>query len=263
MEFNEKGICRLAIVPVRSEPSDKAEMTTQLLFGEHYNVIDFSSDRKWVKVVLDYDDYEGWIDYKQHTSISGEYFDHLNNIDFKICTDTCSTILYKKQLIQIVLGSILPITNIELFEVSGQFAFNGASKSISEKMGFDFLKLIAGKFMNAPYLWGGKTPFGTDCSGFTQQLFRVCGYRLKRDAYQQYMQGMLVESMNDALPGDLAFFKNTDDRISHVGVLMEDQDFIHASGYVRKDKLDSKGIFNEELSLYTHHLVGIRRILKT
>jgi len=263
MEFIEKGICRLAIVPVRSEPSDKAEMTTQLLFGEHYSVIDFSADRRWVKIVIAHDDYQGWVDAKQHTIISREYFEHLNNTEFKICTDTCSTILYKKQLIQIVLGSILPITNVELFEVSGQFAYNGASKNMGEKLGFDFLKVIASKYMNAPYLWGGKTPFGTDCSGFTQQLFRVCGYRLKRDAYQQFMQGIVVESMNDAVPGDLAFFKNADDKISHVGILLEDQDFIHASGYVRKDKLDSKGIFNEELSNYTHLLAGIRRILKT
>jgi gamma-D-glutamyl-L-lysine dipeptidyl-peptidase len=263
MELNQKGICRLAIVPLRSEPSDRAEMATQLLFGDHYGVTEFSTDHKWARVTVAYDGYEGWIDMKQHTPISDEYFEHLNHTEFKICLETSSTVMYKKQMIQIVLGSILPITSIELFEVSGQFAFNGSSKNMGEKQGFDFLKQIAGKFMNAPYLWGGKTPFGTDCSGFTQQLFKICGYRLKRDAYQQYGQGIAVESMNDASPGDLAFFHNENGKISHVGVLMEDQDFIHASGFVRRDKLDNKGIFNEELATYTHQLAGIRRILKT
>jgi len=263
MELNQKGICRLAIMPLRSEPSDRAEMATQLLFGDHYSVTEFSTDQKWTKVIVAYDGYEGWIDVKQHTPISQEYFEHLNHTDFKICIDTSSTVLYKKQVIQIVLGSILPITSIELFEINGQFAFNGSSKNMGEKQGFDFLKQMAGKFMNAPYLWGGKTPFGTDCSGFTQQLFKICGYRLKRDAYQQYGQGIAIESMNDASPGDLAFFHSENGKISHVGVLMEDQDFIHASGFVRRDKLDSKGIFNEELSTYTHQLAGIRRILKT
>ncbi len=262
MELNQKGICRLAIVPLRYDPSDRAEMTTQLLFGDHYSVTEFTADQKWAKVVVAYDGYEGWIDLKQHTPISGEYFEHLNHTEFKICIDTSSTVMYKKQMIQIVLGSILPITNIELFEVSGQFAFNGSSKNMGEKQGFDFLKQIAGKYMNAPYLWGGKTPFGTDCSGFTQQLFKICGYRLKRDANQQFGQGVPVASMNDALPGDLAFFHNENGLISHVGVLMEDQNFIHASGFVRKDKLDIKGIFSEELSTYTHQLAGIRRILK-
>jgi len=262
MEQNQKGICRLAIVPVRSEPSDRAEMTTQLLFGDHYSVLDHSADLKWVKIVVAFDNYEGWISVKQHNSISLEYFEHLNHTDFKICTDTCSSILYKKQIIQIVLGSILPITNIELFEVSGQFAFNGTSKNLGEKMGFDFLKQITPKFMFAPYLWGGKTPFGTDCSGFTQQLFKICGYRLKRDASQQFNQGIVVDSMADAKPGDLAFFQNEEGKISHVGVLMEDQDIIHASGFVRRDKLDNKGIFNEELTNYTLKLAGLRRILK-
>lgn len=263
MEINLKGICRLAIVPVRSEPSDRAEMTTQLLFGDHYSVSELSHDQKWVKINIAFDGYEGWIDAKQHNSISLEYFEHLNHTDFKICTDTCSTILYKKQIIQIVLGSILPITNIELFEVSGQFAFNGTSKNLGEKLGFEYLKQIVPKFMNAPYLWGGKTPFGTDCSGFIQQLFKICGFRLKRDAAQQFSQGLVVDSMKDAKPGDLAFFQDEKGKISHVGVLMEDQDIVHASGSVRKDKLDSKGIFNEELTNYTHKLAGLRRILKS
>lgn len=263
MESQAKGICRLGIVPLRANSTDKAEMVSQLIFGDHYSVLDISSDGKWAKITVEFDQYEGWIDIKQHTEISEDYFNHLNSTDFKISTDITSKILYKKRFIQIVIGSVLPISSYELFNVHEQFAFNGASKNIGDRQGFDFLKLTINKYMNAPYLWGGKTPFGIDCSGLVQQIFKLCGYNLKRDAIQQYQQGAIVASFGEAKPGDLAFFRNESDHISHVGIIMEDQGFIHASGYVRKDKLDENGIFNEELSTYTHNLEAIKRILKT
>lgn len=263
MEQLIKGICRLGVVPVRANPSDSAEMVTQLLFGDHYSISELSEDGKWAKIIIDFDQYQGWIDFKQHTEISEEYFHHLSTTEFKISTDINATILFKKRLIQIVIGSVLPISSSELFAVNEQFAYNGASKNIGEKQGFDFLKQVVKSYMNAPYLWGGKTPFGIDCSGLTQQVFKLCGYTLKRDANQQYHQGTEINGLTQAIPGDLAFFENEKGHISHVGMLMEDQDFIHASGYVRKDKLDENGIFNEELSTYTHNLAGIKRILIT
>lgn len=263
MNNKAKGICRLSIVPVRADSNDKAEMVTQLLFGDHYCVDDFSSDGKWIQITIEFDQYQGWISTNQHTEISDTYFNHLNNTEFKISTDIASTILYKKRLIQIVIGSVLPISSSELFEVNEQFAFNGASKNIGEKLHIDFLKQIIKNYMNAPYLWGGKTPFGIDCSGLTQQIFKLCGYKLKRDAHQQFLQGVPVASLAEALPGDLAFFNSEKGNISHVGIIMEFQDIFHASGYVRKDKIDEKGIFSEDLSTYTHNLTGIRRIFKT
>ncbi len=263
MENKAKGICRLGIVPVRKNPMEQAEMVTQLLFGDHYSVNEVSKDGKWIQITIEFDQYQGWIDVKQHTWISEDHFYHLNHTDFKISTDINSNILYKKRLIQIVIGSVLPISSSELFEVSEHFAFNGTSKSLGEKQGFDFIKQIIKNYMNAPYLWGGKTPFGIDCSGLTQQIYKLCGYKLKRDASQQFHQGTEVAAVAHSMPGDLAFFKNEKGKISHVGIIMENHDLVHASGYVRKDKLDENGIFNEELSTYTHILAGIKRILKT
>lgn len=262
MEILSRGICRLSIVPVRADAADKSEMVTQLLFGDHYSVVDASSDKKWLKIIIEFDEYEGWIDSNQHTEISEEYFEHLSNTEFKIATDSTATILFKKRLLQIVIGSILPISSYELFEVNEQFAYNGSSKNIGQKQGIEYIKQIIKLYMNAPYLWGGKTPFGIDCSGLTQQVFKLCGYKLKRDASQQYLQGEEVKSIDSIFPGDLAFFENNKNAISHVGIIMEDQDIIHASGFVRKDKLDENGILNKDLSIHTHKLVGIRRILK-
>lgn len=262
MDSQTKGICRLGLIPVRSEPNDRSEMVTQLLFGDHYTVLMFHENKKWLKIKIEFDGYEGWIDVKQHTGISVEYFNHLNNTEFKISTDITSTILYKKRLIQIVIGSMLPISSSELFEVHEQFAFNGASKNIGEKQGYEYLKQISSTYLNAPYLWGGKSPFGIDCSGLTQQLFKMCGYRLKRDARQQFGQGEKV-TFEQTKSGDLAFFENENKDITHVGILMENGEVLHASGYVKKDKLDENGIYNEELSSYTHTLAAVRRIFKS
>ncbi|NJN27462.1 MAG: C40 family peptidase [Cyclobacteriaceae bacterium] len=263
MESHKKGICRLGVVPVRNEPKEQAEMVTQLLFGDHYTIVEESKDARWFRIRIEFDQYEGWISSNQHNEISEAYFHHLNHTEFKISTDITSTILYKKRLIQIVKGSVLPISSSELFEVNEQFAFNGSSKNLGEKLHVDFLKQTITSYMNAPYLWGGKTPFGIDCSGFTQQVFKLCGYKLKRDASQQYLQGIRVENLEEAQPGDLAFFKSEQGNITHVGIVMDTLEIYHASGYVRKDKIDEKGIFNEELSTYTHKLAGLRRIFKT
>lgn len=258
----EKGICRICIVPVRKEPSDASEMVTQLLFGDHYSVMEYTSNRKWLKISIYFDGYEGWIDANQHKPISHEYFDEINTNEFRISTDLISTILYKKKPLQIVLGSVLPLAHTELFDIEEQFAFNGESKSLGQRREYDFLKLIAFKYLNAPYLWGGKSPFGIDCSGFTQMAFKITGYRLKRDTGQQVLHGEEISGIQEALPGDLIFFHNEEHRISHVGILLEEQKIIHASGYVRVDLLDERGIFNESKNAYTHSMAKIKRILR-
>lgn len=262
MEINEKGICRLSVVPVRSEPSDKAEMVTQLLFGDHYTVIDKSKDGKWLKIQVYFDSYTGWVDIKQHTNISNEYFQQINNSDYKICTDLTSSILFNKHHHQILMGSILPIATNELFKMEEQLAFNGEAKSLSQKRDYDYLKVVAKRYLNVPYLWGGKSPFGIDCSGFTQMVFKICGYQLLRDASLQVTQGELIDDITAANPGDLAFFNNDEGKVTHVGIILENNEIIHASGRVRIDGLDSKGIYDLNSNLYSHFLFSIRRVLR-
>lgn len=258
----EKGICRLSAIPVRADASDKSEMVTQLLFGEHYETIETNVQGQWLKVRNHFDGYEGWIAANQHHAIPDEYYEQINSSDYKVSLDICSSILYKKNYISIVMGSVLPISTNELFKMEEQLAFNGESKSLSQKWSYDQLHETALKYHNAPYLWGGKTPFGIDCSGFTQMVFRICGYSLKRDASQQMNQGTRVDRPDQAMPGDLLFFRNAVSGTAHVGILLEEEKIIHASGRVRTDLFTEDGLFNEEYNRLTHLLTGIRRILK-
>lgn len=254
------GVCRLSMVPVRSEASDRSELVTQLLFGEHYEVLLESKDKKWLKIRIHFDQYEGWMDATQHHTISKEHFEYINRVDFKITTDITTSILYNKNPLTIVMGSIIPISGTELFKMEEQFAFNGESKSMGVKRDAEFLKVTAQRYLNAPYLWGGKSPFGIDCSGFTQMVFKIGGYKLSRDSVQQAKQGKAIQ-FKDSVPGDLAFFKNKENKISHVGIILSDDRVIHASGKVRIDHLNEEGILHSERKTYTHQLSSIRRIL--
>jgi len=257
----EYGVCRLSLVSVRKEPAHQSEQITQLLYGDHYSVIDKSKDAKWLRISIYFDQYEGWIDATQHHYISAEYFTYINQAEFKITTDLTSSMLYNKSLQLILMGSMIPISSSELFKMEEQFAFNGEAKNVGQKREFEFLKNIALKYLNSPYQWGGKSPFGIDCSGFTQVVFKICGYKLLRDASQQASLGKLIGGLGDALPGDLVFFKNKEDQIVHVGILLDSERVVHASGRVRIDHINEEGILNLESKVYTHQLSHVRRIL--
>jgi len=254
------GVTRLSVIPVRATASNRAEQTTQLLFGEHYEILEQTVDRKWFRIRIAFDHYEGWIDSRQHHSISAEYFEYMDRAEFKITTDLMSSLLYNKSPLPILIGSMIPISSSELFKMEEQFAFNGEAKNVGQKREFEYLRNVAQKYLNAPYQWGGRTPFGIDCSGFTQLVFKICGYTLLRDSSQQAGQGKAVE-WTDGRPGDLAFFKNGEGKIIHVGIILGDDRIIHASGRVRIDHIDESGILNQETKVYTHQLAHLRRIL--
>jgi gamma-D-glutamyl-L-lysine dipeptidyl-peptidase len=261
MDIFDYGVCRLSVVSVRKEPQDTAEVLTQLLFGDHYEVAEKSADLKWLKIRIVYDQYVGWIDVKQHQSITKEFFTYINNSEYKITTEITSSLLFNKTQLHVLLGSLIPISTAELFKMEEQFAFNGETKSLGQKREFDFLKTISHKYLNAPYLWGGKSPFGIDCSGFTQMVFKICGYKLMRDAWQQATQGKYYRLLTEAKPGDLAFFQNKDGKITHTGIFLGGDKIIHASGKVRIDSISIEGIYNHETRSLTHVFSHLRRIL--
>jgi hypothetical protein len=261
MEEIDFGICRLSLVSVRKDPAHQAEQVTQLLFGDHYTVIGEDGESQWLRIRIHFDQYEGWIERKQHQPIAREYFNHLNHAEFKITTDITSTLLYNKSPQVVLMGSMIPISSSELFKMEEQFAFNGEAKNVGQRREFDFMRSIASRYMNSPYLWGGKSPFGVDCSGFAQMVFKICGYKLQRDASQQVNQGKAVESLSVSRQGDLAFFKNEKGEIIHTGILLAENKIIHASGKVRVDHINDAGIQHFESRILTHQLAAIRRII--
>jgi cell wall-associated NlpC family hydrolase len=250
------GICRLSVVPVRPG-SGAGEQSSQLLFGEHYTVVSQSKDRKWLQINTP-DGMTGWIEALQHHSVSGEYFSQVSNADFKITTDTVSTILYQKTQMPIVMGSIVPITVSELFKMEEQFAYNGESKSLGQRRDIEYLKMIASRYINSPYQAGGRSPFGIDAASLVYMVYRIAGYPVPRTIEAQQGAGRKV---NDPVRGDLAFFGGRNGKPNHVGIVFDTERIIHCSGRVRVDYLVEDGILAGESKLFTHELVGLRRIL--
>ena len=259
--IDQKGVSRLGIVPMRAEPSHRSEMVNQLLFGEHYAVLETSRDKQWFNVSNYFDGYKGWICENQHHSISEDYFEQINKSNYKISLDPITSILYNRHPLFIPMGSILPISPNELFKVEEQLAFNGEAKDLGQKREYDFVRSIAVKYLHTPYLWGGKTPFGIDCSGYIQQVYKISGYFLPRDSGDQAKKGDSV-LFDVRKPGDLAFFSDVGKKaVSHVGMVIEEDQIIHCSGSVRVDDLSGEGILHADNGKLTHSLIEMRRIL--
>lgn len=251
------GICNLAIIPLRFEPSDRSEIVSQVLFGEHFEIID--KDNQWSKIKLQYDEYEGWVDSKQYQLISEQNFKQLSKEGVILNADLIEYITGPNNLlIPIPLGASLSFLNYEEINTA-HFGFEG-TKISGIKNKASIIK-TAYMYLNAPYLWGGKTPFGIDCSGFTQMVYKLNGYKLLRDASQQSTQGDSLSFIEESEPGDLAFFDNEEGKIIHVGILMENNYIIHASGKVRIDRLDHLGIYNADQNRHTHRLRVIKKII--
>lgn len=255
------GIIAMSIVPCRLEPADTSEMVSQLLFGEIYRIID--ERKKWVKIRGVHDGYESWIDRKQHQEIKREEFLDLEKSPKTFSLELISLLNEKESgaFFPLVLGSVLPnLKNQECSFSNKSFEFDG-DVLVEPKENRQVLVDTAFLFLNAPYLWGGRTPFGIDCSGFSQIIYRMSGIDLPRDASQQAEVGDRLSFIEEATPGDLAFFDNNEGKITHVGILLGDNKIIHASGKVRVDRIDHQGIFNDELHDYSHHLRLITRVI--
>lgn len=255
------GICLLSVIPVRSEPTDQSEISTQMLFGDLAVINDISGN--WLMVRGVFDNYEGWIDYKQIYEISQEEFYRLSRAKPGYIKDLVEVINNDTgQIIPVVFGSTIREAENGRFSVEGMnYTFTGNLSPPDTKPLNTSIIEDAMLFLNAPYLWGGKTPFGIDCSGLTQTVFKVNGVELLRNAAQQAAQGETISLIDEAGPGDLAFFDNSEGKISHVGIVIKPNKIIHASGKVRIDTIDHQGIFNNDLQKYTHQLRIIKRLI--
>ena len=256
------GICNLSVIPVRAEPSEKAEMVTQLLFGDL--IVITSENEGWYYIRIIFDNYEGWIDKKMITLIEEDEFNMLNHSQPQYTSDLANVVddTSTGELTPIVAGSSIRNISENTFQIGNTtYHFTGQFSQADTKITYPKILENALLYLNSPYLWGGKTPFGIDCSGFTQQVFKISGIKLLRDASQQATQGEPVSFISEAEPGDLAFFDNEEGAIVHVGIILGEQKIIHASGKVRIDNIDHQGIYNSELKSYTHNLRLIKRII--
>ncbi len=233
-----KGICNVSIAPMRAEGSDKSEIVSQLLYGESADILEVKDN--WTKIKTHYDNYEAWMDTKQISPVSDEFLSSR-----------------KVNLVKEPFQSAMLENGRTLVSIGSEVSFD----PISPTRGADLSESIvncAKEFLNVPYLWGGKSFFGIDCSGFTQIIYKIHGIKIPRDTYQQAEIGDALTFIEEAKPGDLAFFENSEGRIHHVGIILADQKIIHAHGKVRIDSLDSSGIFNKDQNKHTHKLRFIR-----
>ncbi|MFA6923975.1 MAG: C40 family peptidase [Bacteroidales bacterium] len=258
----EYGFCDLSVVAVRREPSNLSEMTTQLLFGDIFQII--KKQDEWIQVKIFYDEYEGWINQTQFKQISGETFIKLTNTSPDLSTDLVQLIINdtQKTVIPILMGSSFPCLVNNSFHIEEtKYIFEGQTADKNKFKNRNNIAETAYMYLNAPYLWGGRSPFGIDCSGFTQMVFKLNGIKLPRDANQQASIGDILSFPDEPQQGDLAFFENDEKKITHVGIILGKSQIIHASGKVRINKIDNRGIFNIDLNKYTHSLKFIRKII--
>lgn len=247
------GICHLSIVPMRANPEDASELVSQLLYGEIFKIID--QRKKWIKIRCTADDYIGWIDRKQYASITAEqYNEALGRLP-----------IYSVDLVDYVskpngaLKSIVVGSSVHYCDLLGD-TFEGQKHQPTQE-NRELIIEQALLYLGTPYLWGGKTPFGIDCSGLTQMVYRLIGRSIPRDAKDQAQLGDALSFIEESSPGDLAFFDNTEGKITHVGLIMKDNYILHAHGEVRIDRLDQTGIFNTDKNTHTHKLRVIKKIL--
>lgn len=255
-------MCNLSLVAVRREPAHQSEMVSQLLFGELFEILEKRD--KWIRIKMIYDGYEGWVEGKQHQPLYNETFEKLTDYGSTISLDMVQVLVNetKDYVIPVVLGSSLPyVVNNSFYIDNHKYTFEGNVRPFKVDVTPEKIVENAYMYLDAPYLWGGRSPFGIDCSGYTQMVFKLSGIKLPRDASMQAGQGTPIESLAFASIGDLAFFEDDEGKIIHTGIILANNQIIHASGRVRIDTLNSEGIYHERKKIYTHKLCLIRRFI--
>lgn len=250
------AVCCVPVSPMRHEPSHRSEMVSQQLFGECCIIME--EWNHWLKIKSRYDNYEGWCQDNQVRTIEESTYKSEVN---ELTADWINEVTFDGAKMMVPLGCSFPGMKEGVAQWKEcQVLFNGKSVNTGPT-GVDdaLIRRIACQFLNTAYLWGGKSVFGIDCSGFTQSVYRFLGVAILRDAYQQASQGNVIGFLQEAQCGDLAFFDNADGKITHVGIMLNDHEIIHSSGKVRIDKIDNQGIVNVDTLTRTHALRIIKR----
>lgn len=251
---------------MRREKSERSEMVSQLLFGEVYEVLE--EEDKWLNIRLLHDNCRGWIDRKIYKEVSEGFVEKYQASDHVILSEVFNLVVKKGdwENKMVVAGSVLPFYDAyakKLMIGEDEYVVKGFLREVGIESIRELLIQYALMYYNTPYCWGGRTPNGVDDAGLVQMVYRLAGVIIPRYMEQQAGEGQALSFLEEAQPGDLAFFGDSSGVVTHVGILWEQGRIIHASGKVRVDKIDHHGIFNEDLKRYTHTLKVVRQILES
>lgn len=250
------GSCLLSVVPVRAEPSGKSVMVNQLLFGDRFSIVE--QQQKWVKIITLHDQYEGWCESNQLNFLPDSMLQ--DALPQSLVGSVTASFINKQQSITLVYGSSLSLNENQLKVNETLYTLDQGEITPLLPADGQNLVNVTMKLVGSPYLWGGRSPFGIDCSGLIQVAFKMVGVYLPRDAWQQAQHpGEYIDLIAESQAGDVAFFDNEEGKIIHTGILTGNGTIIHASGRVRIDTIDHQGIFNHELGAYSHKLRIIKR----
>ena len=259
-EINRYALITNTIVPLRADAADESEIMTELLFGDTFQILD--QKHQWRYIRADADGYEGWIDEKAYVLLTDKQHRESTAGQAVYLLDTVGELEwpggYRQKLVK---GCRLPGYDALSGSVQvGNVRLRVHGRTITGHHELYRVLEIAASYMYAPYLWGGKTDFGMDCSGLTQMSFRLAGYYdLPRNARDQIHEGELVD-FDRRMPGDLAYFASKSGKITHVGLVWTDGLILHAHGQVHLDPLQVDGIFSRKFNRLSHHLVAIKRL---
>lgn len=255
------AICHNSVVPVRNSTSNRSEQVSQLLYGEIVELLE-TKGKLWSKIRCTWDNCIGWVISRQVKPITAAEHE-LFTEKYAYCLDLFQPLMSNNESMPICIGSRLPDFDGMKFKFDGQSYHYSGQAVFSDNLLPETEKIlkIARRYLSAPYQWGGRSPLGIDSGGLTQMVFKMVGIKLPRTCEDQVHQGSLIDFIEQARPGDLAFFENKASNITHVGILLPDRQIIHTAEKVRIDRIDHFGIYSEELKKYTHRLRVIKRLI--